>query len=127
MKSTITKSVLGALAGASLMLAAGFASATTVVECQGQITTLISNTQSAEFVGRNAVKDEAGLVAKLQGASDKLGQGKFSDATQKVGQYRDKVNTLCAQGKIAADSDPSCAELLQGANDVLACIADLGN
>lgn len=125
MKSTITKSVFGALAGAFLMMAAGVASATTVVECQGLISTLQTQTAAAEFLGRNADKDEAGLVAKLMEASDKLGQAKVADATQKVGQYRDKVNSLCAQGKIAADSDPSCGALLQGANDVLACIGGL--
>ena len=41
---------------------------------------------------------------------------------QKIFDYAEQVGTLCAQGKIAADSDPSCADL-EAADGVLACIA----
>lgn len=126
MQKTITKSVLGALAGASLMVVAGAASATTITECKGLISTLQTQTAAAEFVGRNAQKDQDGLVGKLMEASNKLDVAKLADAAQKVGNYRDKVNTLCASGKIAPNSDPSCAALLDGANGALACIANIG-
>lgn len=127
MVSTITRTVLGALAGASLMLAAGVASATTVGECQALITALRGDTEAATFVGKNAAKDEAGLIAKLDGASAKLPQGKFCDAKTKVTQYRDKVSALCGQGKLVDNEDGSvtCAGLIEDAGEVLTCIAGL--
>lgn len=123
MRSTIAKSILAPLAGVSLMLVSGVGAATTISECQGLIVTLQTQTAAAEFVGRNAAKDEAGLLGKLQEASNKLDRAKLADAAQKIFDYADKVGTLCAQGKIAADSDPPCAELEAGADGVLACIA----
>jgi len=125
MKTIITKSVLGALTGVALFAAAGIASATTIGECDGLISTLTTQTKGATFVGRNAEKDLAGLLGKLMEASDKLHVAKLADASLKVSQYRDKVNTLCSQGKIAPDSDPSCGALLDGANGVLSCIGSI--
>lgn len=125
MNSIVMKSVLGALAGASLLLAAGVASAASFGECQTLITALRSDTVAATFVGRNETKDEAGLVAKLDGASAKLTQGKFCDAKQKVSQYKDKVNALCGEGKLVDNEDVTCAGLIEDAGAVLTCIAGL--
>lgn len=123
MRSTLAKSLLASVAGVSLTLSAGLASASTVTECKAQLATLQSQTSAAEFTGRNAAKDEAGLLAKLQEASSKLDRAKLADAAQKVFDYAEKIGALCAQGKIAPDSSPSCAELEAGADAALACIA----
>lgn len=126
MNSIVMKSVLGALAGASLMFAVGAASATTIPECQAQIAALGEKTADATFVGRNSEKDEAGLLQKLSDASLKLGLGKFADASKKVTQYRDKVeDELCPAGKIVDNAEVTCQMLIDGANGVLTCISQI--
>lgn len=122
MKTQIVKAAVAALFGGSMMIAAGAASATTIDECQALITTLQKQTESAVFTGRNAAKDEAGLIAKLGEAYNKLDVAKLADASQKVGQYRDKVGTL----KVTAESPVSTGELIDGANEVLGCIGTIG-
>lgn len=123
MKTQFVKAAVAALFGGSMMMAAGAASATTIGECQALITTLQGQTASAEFTGRNATKDENGLIAKLGEAYNKLNVAKLADASQKVGQYRDKVGTL----KVTAGSPVSTAELIDGANEVLGCIGSIGS
>jgi hypothetical protein len=80
---------------------------------------LRGQTENATFIGQNAAKNEAGLLAKLDNASDKLAEGKNADAIQKLTNFRDTVAALNAQGKINPDDANT---LIIGANDAIACI-----
>jgi hypothetical protein len=95
------------------------ARAQTASECQPQITALRQATVSATFTGQNPAKDQAGLIGKLDSATTKVEQGKIADAVQALTQFRDKVVTLQAQGKI--DSGDA-AVLIAGAEDAIACL-----
>lgn len=96
--------------------------AATVDDCQAKITTLQQETQDATFLGANADRDREGLLNKLADAQAKLSEGKFADAAAKLTDFRDKVVTLSAQGKL----DPNDAALLQaGADDAIACVLSL--
>jgi hypothetical protein len=95
------------------------ARAQTASECQPQITALRQATVSATFTGQNPAKDQAGLIGKLDSATTKVEQGKIADAVQALTQFRDKVVTLQAQGKI--DSGDA-AVLIVGADDAIACL-----
>jgi hypothetical protein len=104
-------------------LSASPAQAETVTDCQAKIAALRGQTENAtSFLGKNAAKDEAGLLLKLDNASAKLAEGKNADAIQKLTNFRDTVAALNAQGKI----DPEDANtLIGGANDAIACITAL--
>jgi hypothetical protein len=93
--------------------------AQTAVNCQPQITALREATMSATFTAQNPAKDQAGLIGKLDSATTKVEQGKIADAVQALTQFRDKVVTLQAQGKI--DSGDA-AVLIAGADDAIACL-----
>jgi hypothetical protein len=95
------------------------ARAQTASECQPQITALRQTTVSATFTGQNPAKDQAGLIGKLDSATTKVEQGKIADAVQALTQFRDKVVTLQAQGKI--DSGDA-AVLIVGADDAIAVL-----
>jgi soluble cytochrome b562 len=95
------------------------ARAQTASECQPQITALRQATVSATFTGQNPAKDQAGLIGQLDSATTKVEQGKIADAVQALTQFRDKVVTLQAQGKI--DSGDA-AVLIAGADDAIVCL-----
>ena len=105
-----------------MWVSASPAQAETVTECQNKIDVLSGQTAEASFTGKNADKDRAGLLGKLDNASEKLDRGKNADAIQKLTDFRDTVATLNTQGKI----DPDDANtLISGANDAIACITAL--
>jgi hypothetical protein len=93
--------------------------AQTASECQPRITALRQATVSATFTGQNAAKDQAGLIGKLDSVTTKVEQGKISDGVQALTQFRDKVVTLQAQGKIDAGD---AALLIGGADDAIVCL-----
>lgn len=108
--------------GLSIGLAPSPVAAATVADCQAQITTLQQETQAATFTGANADQDRAGLLGKLFDAQTKLSLGKFTDAAAKLTDFRDKVVTLSAQGKL----DPTDAAVLEaGADAAIACVLSL--
>lgn len=118
----VLRSVVLFLAALSVLAVAAPAQAATVDECQATIGELRDVASRATFTGQNAGKVQAGLVGKLDTATAKLEQGKTADALQALTQFRDKVTTLNAQGKLA----PSDAELLLiGTNDAIACVESL--
>jgi hypothetical protein len=120
-RSRIGVGIVLMLALSSLLLfwSALTASAQTVDGCQGEIDALITATESATFSGKNAGKDEAGLIGKLESASTKLGEGKNADAVQSLTDFRTKVSMLNEQGKI----DPEdAAALIREADEAIACI-----
>jgi hypothetical protein len=99
------------------------AGAATVDDCQGQITALQVATSEAEFTGQNAAKNQAGLLGKLEAASDALDAGKNADAIQKLTDFRTKVVTLNEQGKI---NPTDAADLIARADAAIACIQSIG-
>ena len=75
------------------------------------------------FLGKNAVKDEAGLLLKVDNANAKLVEGKYADAGQKLTDFRSSVIALDAGGKV----DPvEASELIAGANEAIVCVEGLG-
>jgi hypothetical protein len=115
---------LGLLMSVLLWTTASPAQAQTVDECQAKINDLRTATQSANFTGQNAAKDQAGLIGKLGSASTKLNQGKFVDARANLVSFRAKVEDLDQQGKIAHED---AVALIADADDAIACVQDLIN
>ena len=100
-------------------LAPGAASATTVQECQAQIADLRAATADdavTTFTSRQAAKEEAGLLVKLDAASTEL-RKKPGTAVQKLADYRDHVAKITSDGKLVSSVD-----LVGGANEAIACI-----
>jgi len=114
--------LFGLVMSVLLWATASPAQAQTVKECQAKIRDLRTATLSATFTGQNAMKDQAGLIGKLDSASTKLDQRKFQDALANLQSFRAKVEDLDRQGKIA----PADAQtLLAGVNEAIACVQDL--
>jgi hypothetical protein len=88
-------------------------------ECQAKIDALREATSTAEF---NTLKDQAGLIGKLDSASAKLSQGKFVDARANLMSFRDKVSTLAAQGKLDQEDASNLNAL---ADEAIGCVQDL--
>lgn len=117
MTSTITKTVLGALAALSLMLGTGLAFAQQTSLC-ARTTNPVANSCNAEFQllyadlieawsndafkSKNAAKDCDGLITKVDNAVAKVNSTppKYGDAEQKLSQVIAKVGDLAAQGKL---------------------------
>jgi len=74
--------------------------ASTVSECQAMIANLKAETQQVTITGRNAEKDRAGLVGKLDAARLALDRAKFCDPIQKLNDFRAKVIQLIDAGRI---------------------------
>ena len=105
-------------------IGAGAASATTVEECQAQLTTLRDDTLAAQGSFTNP-KDETGLVGKLDVASAKLAAGKTTDAAQKLVDFQTTLNALANATKPKVD--PAVAEALSAeAQGVIDCINKIG-
>lgn len=98
------------------------AQAQTVDECQAAIASLSAATVNAVFTARNADKDQAALLGKLDSAETKLEQGKFADSLQALTQFQAKVVSLNEQGKI----DPADATtLLARVDNAISCVGSL--
>ena len=93
-------------------------------DCQTSITALQADTAVVVITGKNAEKNRAGLLNKLDGASNSLTGGKLCTAIQKLTDFRDKVNQLIASGSI--NSDPTVGvtgqNLVDDANEAIACV-----
>ena len=109
-------------AAASILVSAAISNATTISECQTDIANLKTDTEQAAITGRNAEKDRAGLIGKLDNAATALDKAKFCDATQKLNDFRTKVNLLVAAGAIDVTTGQ---QLLAGADAAIACIRDV--
>jgi phosphoribosylanthranilate isomerase len=95
-----------------------------VTPCFDLIGTLEAQTQSVQFT---SPKDQAGLLVKLDEATQKLGLGKNADAVLKLQNFHDRVAQLVAAGKIAPGTAADGTEvtpkmLLDGAQTAIACI-----
>ena len=117
------RTVAVAVIGLALMLGAAGAKAQTISECQAQISALQTESQGVTITGRQADKERAGLVGKLQSASIELDKVKLCDAIKKLNDFKVKVQDLVSAGRVdAADGQ----ELLAGADAAIACITGLG-
>ena len=100
------------------------AGATTYQDCQALITGLRADTEAVVITGKNAAKDRAGLLGKLDNASTALERGKLCGAIQKLNDFRNKVNQLIASGNI--NTDPTVGvtgqDLANDATDAINCI-----
>ena len=107
-----------------MLMATAPAQAETLTDCQAEIAALKLETENATtFLGKNAVKDEAGLLLKLDNANAKLVEGKYADASQKLTDFRNTVIALDVGGKV----DPvDASELIAGANEAIAYVEGLG-
>jgi hypothetical protein len=120
-----------ALAVLALALSPAFlvrqASATTFQDCQGLIAALRADTAVVVITGKNAEKNRASLLGKLDNASVALNKGKLCDAIGKLMDFRDKVNQLIASGSI--NTDPTVGvtgqDLVDDASAAIACIEAL--
>lgn len=104
----------------TLIVPAAWAS---IADCILAIDTLELQVQASSFFGQNAAKDEAGLLAKLSAAEQKVGVGKFADAIAKLEEFSAKVRTLADSGKL---DQADAAVLAEGAQAAIACIKSLG-
>lgn len=68
----------------------------------GSLVEALENAE-VEIGGRNADKTRDGLVKKLTDAEEKIDQGKFSDAIEKLADFRDKTTDLASTGKLDED------------------------
>ena len=116
-----------ALATLVLAFIAAQVSASAMQDCAGLIAALQADTTTVVITGKNAEKDRAGLLNKLDSASGALAQGKFCTAIQKLTDFRNKVNQLIVDGQI--NSDPTAGvtgqDLVDDANAAIACIQGL--
>jgi|SRR5215213_3080734 len=124
MKKTSFAAILFALA---MFVAAPLAQATTITEVQAMLTSLKAKTETVAISGKQADKDRAGLLAKLNEASLKVDQAKFCDAIAKLNDYKTSVNALIVVGRI--NQDPAAGttgqELLNDADAIIAALNDL--
>ena len=79
MKKTSFAAILFAIA---MMVAAPAAQATTITEVQAMITQLKGKVEVVTLNSRQADKDRAGLLGKLNSVALTLDQGKFCDAVK---------------------------------------------
>lgn len=125
-KSVLVRSV--ALAVLAMVLTPALvvrqASASVVQDCQALIDALVADTTAVIIVGKNAEKNRAGLLNKLEGASTSLERGKPCDAIRKLTDFQNKINQLIASGSI--NTDPAVGvtgqDLLNQAQDAINCI-----
>jgi hypothetical protein len=121
------KSFAAVLMLVALFVAAPLAHATTVTEVQAMLTSLRTKTETVIIAGKQADKDRATLLGKLNEASLKVDQAKFCDAVAKLNDFKVKVNQLIAAGKI--NQDPAAGttgqELLNDADATIAALNEL--
>ena len=103
------------------------ANASMVQDCQTLIAALRADTEAVVLTGKNADKNRAGLLGKLDAASADLAKGKLCGAISKLSDFRDKVNQLIASGSI--NNDPAVGvtgqDLVNDATAAIACIEGL--
>ena len=123
-KNVLVRSVAFAVLGFALSIAFAVRPAGASQSCQALIDALRADTEAVVLTGRQADKNRAGLLGKLDNATSDLSKGKLCGAIQKLTDFRNKVNQLIASGSI--NTDPTVGvtgqDLVDGANEAIACI-----
>ena len=123
-KNVLVRSVAFAVLSFALSIAFAVRPAGAVQSCQALIDALRADTEAVALTGRQADKNRAGLLGKLDNASSDLSKGKLCGAIQKLTDFRNKVNQLILSGSI--NNDPAVGvtgqDLVDGANEAIACI-----
>jgi len=123
-QNVLVRSVAFAMLGLALSIAFAVRPAGAMQDCQALIDALRADTEAVVLTGRQAEKNRAGLLGKLDNASTDLSKGKLCGAIQKLTDFRNKVNQLIASGSI--NNDPSVGvtgqDLVNEANEAIACI-----
>jgi len=111
----------------AMLVAAPMAQATTVTEVQAMLASLKTKTETVAITGKQADKERAGLLGKLNEASLKVDQAKFCDAIQKLNNFKTSVNALITAGRINQDSTlgTTGTELLADADSIIAALNEL--
>ena len=121
------KSLAALLCALAIFVTAPLAHATTVTEVQAMIASLRTKTETVIITGKSADKDRSGLLEKLNEATLKVDQAKFCDAIVKINDYKTRVSSLIAAGKI--NQDPALGttgqELLNDADAIIKALNDL--
>ena len=123
-KNLLVRSVTFAMLGFMLSIAFAVRPASAIQDCGALITALRADTETVVLTGRQADKNRAGLLGKLDNASSDLSKGKLCGAIQKLTDFRNKVNQLIASGSINNDPNVGATgqDLVNDANDAIACI-----
>jgi hypothetical protein len=123
-KNVLVRSFTFAVLGLALSIAFAVRPAGAVQDCQALIDALRADTETVVLTGRQADKNRATLLGKLDNASTALAKGKLCGAIQKLTDFRNKVNQLIASGSI--NNDPTLGvtgqDLVNDANEAIACI-----
>jgi hypothetical protein len=83
---------------------------------------LKSLTDDATFLGKKATTAEANLLFKLDEANDKLVEGKYQDAIDKLTDFQNTVIALDEGDKIDPDD---ASELIAAAEEAKDCVDGL--
>lgn len=123
-KNLLVRSVTFAMLGFMLSIAFAVRPASAIQDCGALITALRADTETVVLTGRQADKNRAGLLGKLDNASSDLSKGKLCGAIQKLTDFRNKVNQLIASGSINNDPNVGATgqDLVNDANDAIACL-----
>jgi hypothetical protein len=122
----IAGSIALLLSVVALLIAPMPAAATTVSECQGDIGTLLLQTEGTTFSGTNGNKAsqcQSKCEANLYQASKKLDQARFADAIAQMVDYKSSVQFCASKGFLG---DVDAAALAAGADVVITCIQQIG-
>ena len=99
------------------------AHASTVDDCQSQITALRAATDAVTFPdSKQGDKTKSQLLFHLDKAARALGLGNSIEATAQLDSYLGNLNDAVASGKITAET---AAPLASAANDINTCIASI--
>jgi hypothetical protein len=115
---------LAALVAAVVILSPAKTSATTVDDCQFDVSLLTTATANATYLrGDQGLKLESQLLHQLANTSKELSQLDFRSALKEMDNYSTDLSRGVNAGKI----DPaSAADLQLGANTVVVCINAIG-
>lgn len=94
---------------------------TSVAECSADLAAVEQAVGDVTILGRQADKDRAGLLGKLDNAQAKLDEGKFDDAIGKLTDFRETVIALRAAAKPKLSADDA-QKLLDAVDLAIACI-----
>ena len=104
-------------------------SATSIVasedQCSAEFAAARTAVTDAEFLGKQADRDEASLLAKLDDAQAKLDAGKTADALGKLDDFRSKVIAFRDAPKPKIGTEDA-QRLLDAVDALIACINSIG-